>query len=267
VREHDDDPSAAPLSAAVTTCLYRVAQEAIGNAAKHARASRVRISVARGADDRVVLRITDNGQGMALGGPRKPESFGLLGMQERVRALGAELHIRSEGGSGTTIEVRVPPAAGAGPRPDEAATDAIARPPSPARPASELLPAVISALDGNVAVLDRQGVILFVNQAWRLFAERGGDPGMLACGPGIDYLDVCRRSMAEEPLAGHALRGLSDVLAGRESSYVLAYPCATPDGMKWFRMHAAAVDANCVVVMHVDLAPPELTPIEEGKST
>jgi hypothetical protein len=32
-------------------------------------------------------------------------------------------------------------------------------------------------------------------------------------------------------------------------------------------MHAAAVDANCVVVMHVDLAPPELAPIEEGKST
>jgi len=116
IREHDDIGRDVPLPPVVATALYRVAQEALGNVAKHARASKVWVLFKRTTDGRVSLRISDNGQGMVMTQPRKPESFGLLGMHERVRALGATLRVDSESGSGTTIEVQVPAAADAGAR-------------------------------------------------------------------------------------------------------------------------------------------------------
>jgi PAS domain S-box-containing protein len=108
IREHDAIGREVPLPPVVATTLYRVAQEALGNIAKHARASKAWIVFKRAADGRVSLRISDNGKGMVMGEPRKPESFGLLGMQERVRTLGGTLRVGSEPGSGTTIEVHVP---------------------------------------------------------------------------------------------------------------------------------------------------------------
>jgi signal transduction histidine kinase len=71
----------------------------------------VRIRLRYSAEHHVVLRIGDDGQGMITGEPRKPASFGLLGMQERVRALGGTLRVESRPGAGMTIEASVPLAA------------------------------------------------------------------------------------------------------------------------------------------------------------
>jgi PAS domain S-box-containing protein len=79
----DDNARHPPLSPTVATCLYRVAQEALSNVARHAHASKVRLQFESTAAGGVMLRIGDNGKGMLTGQPRKPESFGLLGMQER----------------------------------------------------------------------------------------------------------------------------------------------------------------------------------------
>ena len=100
-------------SPAVASCLYRVAQEALTNVAKHAQASTVQMRLTRAAPERLVLRIRDNGSGSGISASdrRKPGSFGLLGMHERVRALGGVLHIDSQPGSGTTLEVSIPVAA------------------------------------------------------------------------------------------------------------------------------------------------------------
>ena len=94
-------------SPALTTCLYRVAQEALTNVAKHARASQVRMRLASTADGGIVLRIGDDGRGMSALDRHKPNSFGLSGMRERVHALGGELRIDSQPGAGTIVEVRV----------------------------------------------------------------------------------------------------------------------------------------------------------------
>jgi PAS domain S-box-containing protein len=94
----------------LATCLYRVAQESLNNVAKHARASAVRLTLALERDARTLrLEVSDDGQGLpdpaAL---RKPESFGLLGMQERLRMLGGSLALQSAPGQGTTVRVQVP---------------------------------------------------------------------------------------------------------------------------------------------------------------
>jgi PAS domain S-box-containing protein len=96
------------LASEIETTLYRIAQEALNNIAKHARANHVEIILDRRADH-VSLVVEDNGVGfdpVATGGPGR--GFGLLGMQERAAMVGATLEIESAVGEGTTILVRMP---------------------------------------------------------------------------------------------------------------------------------------------------------------
>lgn len=97
-----------PISPQVATCLYRVTQEGLRNIARHAKADKAEVRFARMQRGLILLRIVDNGRGMRTGQPRSAESFGLMGMRERVRALGALLRVDSRVGVGTTINVVVP---------------------------------------------------------------------------------------------------------------------------------------------------------------
>jgi signal transduction histidine kinase len=90
--------------------LYRIAQEALSNARKHANASRVVIQLAF-SSEKTRLAIIDDGQGFDL--PKEISGFvpmgklGLLGMYERVRLINAKLEIKTGKGDGTTIAVEV----------------------------------------------------------------------------------------------------------------------------------------------------------------
>jgi signal transduction histidine kinase len=85
--------------------LLRIAREAINNAIKYSSASRIRILLFHG-NGTVHLKVEDDGLGFDVGGKPGPSGhFGLQGMKERVRKLGADLDIRSNPGEGTTIEV------------------------------------------------------------------------------------------------------------------------------------------------------------------
>jgi signal transduction histidine kinase len=86
--------------------MLRVQSHAIVNAAIHGRARRVRISLRSSPDTR--LSIADDGDGFDVLAPRRPDSVGLISMQERAEALGGELVIHSAPGAGTTIEIVVP---------------------------------------------------------------------------------------------------------------------------------------------------------------
>lgn len=94
------------LPTAVETAVYRIAQEALTNVARHARATRVqlRLAVAAGM---LTLRIVDDGIGLsAEAEPRADRGLGLLGIRERVRALGGTCTIVSQ--SGLRLEVLIP---------------------------------------------------------------------------------------------------------------------------------------------------------------
>jgi signal transduction histidine kinase len=88
--------------------LYRVAQESLSNSIKHAEASELTVSLFEDESQRIVLRVEDNGKGMNLQDPSKSKTFGLIGMRERIYALGGEFKVKSEPGRGTTIEAIVP---------------------------------------------------------------------------------------------------------------------------------------------------------------
>jgi PAS domain S-box-containing protein len=89
------------------TTIFRVLQESLTNVAKHAEASQVEVTLER-SGDQVTISVTDNGRGFSPQAPRKPASYGLLGLRERAILLGGEATIDSAPGRGTSIEVRLP---------------------------------------------------------------------------------------------------------------------------------------------------------------
>jgi signal transduction histidine kinase len=102
--------AAAPLmlqSAAVEHGLYRIVQEAMFNAARHAQARRLMVRVAR-ARDNLVITIMDDGRGFVVQKAPAEGHFGLQGMVEQVQLIGAEVNITSEPGKGTTVTVTLP---------------------------------------------------------------------------------------------------------------------------------------------------------------
>lgn len=104
--EADLDDADIVLDDTRATALFRILQESLTNVVRHARATRVRVTLRR--DDRnVYLSVEDNGVGVtpARGAAR---TFGLLGMRERATILNGELHVEAPPGGGTRIRVSIP---------------------------------------------------------------------------------------------------------------------------------------------------------------
>ncbi|MBN3817566.1 sensor histidine kinase [Paraburkholderia sp. Se-20369] len=108
------DPPEQNLAEPYATAVFRIAQEALANVARHAAASQVDVDLAC-SDDDIALTIRDNGAGFDLGDPRKPSSFGLVGLRERAYLVGGTLDIDTARGKGTTIDVHVPLTGGPAP--------------------------------------------------------------------------------------------------------------------------------------------------------
>ena len=101
---HDEIPE---LPSEVTTCLYRVAQEAIRNAEKHSGSRRVRVELAARSDS-ILLCVSDSGRGFAATSVECSTGLGLVSMAERVRSMGGALSVQSEVNRGTRIEASIP---------------------------------------------------------------------------------------------------------------------------------------------------------------
>ena len=91
----------------VAVCLYRIAQEAVSNAAKHSHAKEVWVEI-RQLRDAIRLSIVDKGIGFDLGTFKAGRGLGLVSMRERVELISGSLTIKSAPGEGTCVEVRVP---------------------------------------------------------------------------------------------------------------------------------------------------------------
>jgi two-component system sensor histidine kinase UhpB len=99
------DPRLGDLSPDAQVVVYRVAQEALVNAARHSGASRIEVSL-EPADSRIRLQVSDNGSGFAFA--EEGKGLGLSGMRERALLVGGTLEIDSSPGRGTTLKLEVP---------------------------------------------------------------------------------------------------------------------------------------------------------------
>ncbi len=124
--EFDVSPAAAGIPPGLNTTVFRVVQEAISNALRHAQAHVIRVSLQE-APCSLHLLIEDDGVGFDPGAVnqrvKRGEHLGLLGMTERVRNAGGTITLDSRPGAGSRIEVRIPFA-----RPATAATATAGQP-------------------------------------------------------------------------------------------------------------------------------------------
>src|SRR6185295_13957757 len=101
------DEDVGELSRGAALALYRIVQEALGNAAKHARARRITVRLTR-ADGMVSLVVSDDGVGFDRSRQDASGGLGLITMRERAGQLKGTFEFESAPGRGTTITVVIP---------------------------------------------------------------------------------------------------------------------------------------------------------------
>jgi signal transduction histidine kinase len=106
------------------TGLFRILQESLSNVVRHAHAKSVRVDL-RVENDRIRMSIRDDGIGLPPLGGHKSGTFGLIGIEERVRILGGSFALNSSPGHGTALSVSIP---------------VHGAPPAPSIPEPELMP-------------------------------------------------------------------------------------------------------------------------------
>ncbi|MDD5333235.1 MAG: EAL domain-containing protein [Rhodoferax sp.] len=116
--------------------------------------------------------------------------------------------------------------------------------------------AILNALPASIALLDAQGSIVSVNQAWRNFASANALQGP-DYGVGLNYLAICDNAQgAEAAQAQQVGAGIRAVLAGASDSFSLEYPCHSSSSQRWFLLLATPLAGDSphgAVVMHLDI--------------
>lgn len=113
---------------------------------------------------------------------------------------------------------------------------------------------VLSALDSHIAVLDQNGNITHVNEAWARFAERNGAPAS-STGVGVNYFEVCRSRGATAELQ-QILSGIQAVIDGSAPHFNSEYACPSPTEIFWFELNVNPLPPpeRGVVVCHTDIS-------------
>jgi signal transduction histidine kinase len=95
------------LTRAGSAAIFRITQAALTNIARHAHASRAKITLVK-RTNRLILTVNDNGKGIARKQVRSAHSLGIIGMRERALALDGTLTLSGSKRNGTTLTVRIP---------------------------------------------------------------------------------------------------------------------------------------------------------------
>ncbi|HVO32424.1 MAG TPA: ATP-binding protein [Elusimicrobiota bacterium] len=101
------EPEAVSVNPDLATALFRILQETLTNVARHAEARQVTVELRQNPEG-ILLTVTDDGRGIDPARLTSPQSLGLIGMRERLRAWDGQLDIQGQPGRGTTVRVRVP---------------------------------------------------------------------------------------------------------------------------------------------------------------
>ena len=120
--------------------------------------------------------------------------------------------------------------------------------------------ATVDALSAQIAILDENGIILAVNQAWRRFAiENNGDQAKWQ--EGANYLAVCDAAARLDDNVGTLSAGIRHVIAGEQALFTFEYPCHSRTEKRWFVLRVTRFDGEGpvrVVVAHENVTARKL---------
>jgi PAS domain S-box-containing protein len=136
------------------------------------------------------------------------------------------------------------------------------------RESAAFVQAVADSVVDHMAVLDRAGVIVSINAAWKAFALANGMDGETLArraGVGADYLALCHRAGDTSASNGEAVAaGIAAVIAGTRERFSFEYACHSPDEERWFLMNATPLKtaAGGAVVVHSDITERKRNQVE-----
>ena len=122
------------------------------------------------------------------------------------------------------------------------------------------LQSIIDALPEHITVVNHEGTIVLVNQAWNRFAKANGDPNCSSTGIGQNYLTACQSQAGccVDDFATKAFRGVKSILEGSSSLFTLEYPCHSPTEKRWFVMNVAPINngdsSYGAVISHINIS-------------
>ncbi|WP_089761246.1 diguanylate cyclase [Halarsenatibacter silvermanii] len=112
--------------------------------------------------------------------------------------------------------------------------------------------AFVDTMEENTAILNKEGKIVYINQAWIEFGL-ANDIAREDYGLGVNYLEIARNAEGEDAArAEKAVEGIKAVLAGEMDNFTLEYPCHSPEEKRWFRMKVKAYGDKSIV-MHENI--------------
>jgi len=121
----------------------------------------------------------------------------------------------------------------------------------------ERLQGILDSLPEQIAVLNDDGVITLVNKAWRDFADKQGDRGLIHSGPGTNYLEISKspRLTEDSDTLDRIMSGITAVLHKKQANFSIKYRYHSVTGNHCFLMHAAPVHhlAGGMVVSHINI--------------
>ncbi|MEN8689788.1 MAG: sigma 54-interacting transcriptional regulator, partial [Desulfobacterales bacterium] len=124
---------------------------------------------------------------------------------------------------------------------------------------------VLMSLPAHIAVLDREGIVLTVNDSWRQFALENEANFPDGIGPGVNYLKICRKAADKgDETAMEGLDGIRAVLDGSSEYFEMEYPCDSPTVKRWFLMTVSPFKGikGGAIVAHIEITPRKMAEIE-----
>ncbi|MBI5315117.1 MAG: PAS domain S-box protein [Nitrospirae bacterium] len=115
---------------------------------------------------------------------------------------------------------------------------------------------VLNSLSALICVLGKDGIILKTNDAWKEFSCRNSNRLVPPIDSGENYLDLCRRAIADgDPAAQAIVEGIEIVLRGSQPIYSSEYACLSSEKEQWFLMRVTPLkESKGVVVSHTDIS-------------
>ncbi|MDO9112007.1 MAG: LuxR C-terminal-related transcriptional regulator, partial [Desulfatirhabdiaceae bacterium] len=116
-------------------------------------------------------------------------------------------------------------------------------------------------LSAQIAILNKRGIILETNRAWREFGMENDFPGDVGA-QGLNYLAVCDQASGKgAAIANRAAQGIRSVMTGKTGEFTMEYLCDTPTQNMWFYMRVTrsdGVEPHFVVICHENVTPLKL---------